>query len=144
MKKELKKALKKNNEFFSEFKTFALKSNVMDMAVGIIIGAAFGKIVTSLVQDILMPLLGILLGGVNFKELNVKVFNKVPVNYGAFVQNVVDFFIIAFSIFIFVKIISTISKINEKKKNEEPEEEAKKSDEVLLLEEIRDLLKERN
>ena len=136
MKKEIKKAIRKNGEFFAEFKSFALKTNVVDTAVGVIIAAAFGKIVSSLVNDILMPLIGILLGGVDFSELNVKAFNKVQLKYGVFVQNVVDFIIIAFSIFIFIKIVNTIKNSKEKKI-----EKKEKSAEILLLEEIRDLLK---
>ena len=138
MKKGIKKVIKKNNKFFTEFKNFALKTNVIDTAVGVIIASAFGKIVSSLVNDILMPLLGILLGGVNFTELTVKAFDKVTLNYGIFVQNIVDFFIIAFSIFIFVKVVNALSKMTEKKEKEEK----KKADDILLLEEIRDLLKE--
>ena len=143
MKKGIKKVIKKNNKFFAEFKNFALKTNVVDTAVGVIIAAAFGKIVSSLVNDILMPLLGILLGGVNFTELTVKAFDKVTLNYGIFVQNIVDFFIIAFSIFIFVKVVNALTKMTEKKENEPKEKkEEKKAADILLLEEIRDLLKE--
>ena len=140
MKKRLKRIVMKHNKFFSEFKEFALKTNVIDTAVGVIIAAAFGKIVSSLVNDILMPIIGILLGGVNFADLSVKAFDKVNLKYGIFLQNIVDFFIIAFSIFIFVKIVNTLAKLNEKKK--EPEKKKKTAD-ILLLEEIRDLLKER-
>ena len=142
MKKELKKVMKKNNEFFEEFKKFALKSNVVDMAVGVIIGTAFGKIVSSLVNDILMPAIGILLGGINLTDLTIKASDTVTINYGVFLQNIIDFFIIAFSVFIFVKIITKITKLTEKKKEEAEKEEEKKPDDILLLEEIRDLLKE--
>jgi len=143
MNKELKKAIKKNGEFFEEFKKFALKSNVVDMAVGVIIGTAFGKIVSSLVNDILMPLIGLLLGGVNFTELKIGVSAESSINYGMFLQNVIDFFIIAFSVFIFIKVVTSLSKLGKKEESEEEKKEEKKTDDVLLLEEIRDLLKEK-
>lgn len=125
-----------------EFKKFALKGNVIDLAVGVIIGAAFGKIVTSLVNDVLMPILGIILGGVNFKDLKYVITPAVgdlpeaAILYGSFIQSIVDFLIISFSIFIFVKLISI-------KKKEETPAPAKPAAEVVLLEEIRDLLKEK-
>ena len=144
MTKIIKKAVKKNKKFFSEFKEFAMKSNVVELAVGVIIGTAFGKIVTSLVQDILMPIIGILLGGINLSTLSVNVFDKVTLNYGIFLQNSIDFLIIAFSVFVFVKVVTSISKLTEKKKEEpKKKEEEKKPDDILLLEEIRDLLKEK-
>lgn len=120
-----------------EFKEFISKGNVVDLAVGVIIGGAFGKIVTSLVNDILMPLLGIVLGGINFGGLTLRVGNAV-IAYGAFIQNVIDFLIIAFCIFMFVKFINKLT--TKPKKVEEPAKPVKK-DEVILLEEIRDLLK---
>jgi len=120
-----------------EFKEFISKGNVVDLAVGVIIGGAFGKIVTSLVNDILMPLLGIVLGGINFSGLTLNVGNAV-IAYGSFIQNVFDFLIIAFCIFMFVKFINKLTV--KPKKVEEPAKPTK-SDEVLLLEEIRDLLK---
>lgn len=119
-----------------EFKEFISKGNVVDLAVGVIIGGAFGKIVTSLVNDILMPLLGIILGGINFSGLTLKVGSAV-IAYGAFIQNIIDFLIIAFCIFMFVKFIN---KLTVKPKKEEKKEPVK-SDEVILLEEIRNLLK---
>ena len=107
------------------------------MAVGVIVGGAFGNIVTSLVNDVLMPLIGIVLGGVNFSDLTIKV-GEANVLYGVFIQTIIDFLIISFCIFLMVKLFERF------KKNEEVKEEApKKSDEVVLLEEIRDLLKER-
>lgn len=118
--------------FIAEFKKFISKGNVVDLAVGVIIGGAFSKIVSSLVNDILMPLIGTLLGGLNFTSLSLKIGNAV-ISYGNFIQNVVDFLIVAFCIFIFVKIINKLHK--------EPEQPKVKSDEVKLLEEIRDLLK---
>lgn len=120
------------------FKAFIAKGNVIDLAVGVIIGGAFGKIVSSIVDDILMPLIGILIGGVDFTSLSVKIGDAV-ITYGNFIQNVIDFLIIALCVYV---MINAINKVTSKiKKEEEKEEVAKKSDEVVLLEEIRDLLK---
>jgi large conductance mechanosensitive channel len=125
-----------------EFKEFAIKGNVMDMAVGIIIGAAFGKIISSLVTDIIMPPIGVLLGGVDFSNLTL-VLKKasegvaaVSINYGIFINTVIDFVIISFSIFIVIKQINKF-----KKKEEKKEEVHVPSKEEELLTEIRDLLK---
>ena len=147
--------------FLKEFKAFALKGNVMDMAVGVIIGGAFGKIVTSLVNDILMPPIGMLLGNVDFKDLKVNLaalkdaavsvvsegaVPSEPVywNYGAFIQQVVDFTILAFCVFLMVKIMNSI---NKKKAAPAPAPapapEPEPTKEELLLAEIRDLLKEK-
>jgi len=124
----------------NEFKDFISKGNVMDLAVGVIIGAAFGKIVTSLVNDILMPLIGVILGGINFTSLNFKI-NDAVIYYGNFIQNIIDFLIVAFCVFTLVKFVNRLgTKIIKK---EEVKEEVKKSDEVLLLEEIRNLLKKK-
>lgn len=123
-----------------EFKEFISRGNVIDLAVGVIIGGAFGKIVSSLVNDVLMPLIGICLGGLDFKGLSINIGNA-SINYGVFVQNIVDFLIIAFCIFIFIKLINKITRREKKKEKEEVKEEKTKSEEVLLLEEIRDLLK---
>jgi len=120
------------------FKAFIARGNVIDLAVGVIIGGAFGKIVTSIVNDILMPLIGILIGGVDFTSLSVKIGDAV-ITYGNFLQNVLDFFIIALCVYIMITAIGSIT--NKLKKEEEKKEEAKKSEEVALLEEIRDLLK---
>ncbi|MCP3738301.1 large conductance mechanosensitive channel protein MscL [Rossellomorea sp. BNER] len=117
-----------------EFKKFALKGNVLDLAVAVIIGAAFGKIVTSLVADIIMPLVGLLMGGINFSKLSFTVGNAV-VKYGAFIQSILDFLIIAFSIFMVVRFF------NRYKKKEEAQAPIVDNKEV-LLKEIRDLLKE--
>jgi len=132
-----------------EFKEFAMRGNVVDMAVGVIIGAAFGKIVTSLVNDVLMPVIGGLIGNVDFTTLSWTIREAVDdkaavtVNYGNFIQVVVDFLIVAFCIFLVIKGINKLS--NLKKKEEEapaePEAPAPKPDDVVLLEEIRDLLK---
>lgn len=122
---------------FSAFKKFISRGNVVDMAVGVIIGGAFGKIVTSLVNDIVMPLIGLLIGGLNFTELAVKV-GEASIAYGKFIQAIVDFLIIAACIFAVIRLFEKF-----KKKEEVVEESALvvKSDEAILLEEIRDLLK---
>ena len=122
-------------KFFKEFKEFAAKGNVIELAIAVVIGAAFGKIVSSLVDDIIMPLIGILVGK-NFASLTVEV-NGSYIAYGAFIQAIVDFIIIAFCVFLFTKLINKFKKKEEKK-------EEKKSDTVVLLEEIRDLLKKQN
>ena len=122
--------------FFKEFKEFAMKGNVMDMAVGVIIGGAFGKIVTSLVDDVLMPAIGTLTGGVDFSNLAVT-FGDANLKYGSFIQNIIDFLIIAFCIFLMIKGMNKLSK----KIEEEPAAPAEPSNEEKLLSEIRDLLK---
>jgi large conductance mechanosensitive channel len=128
-----------------EFKTFAVKGNVIDMAVGIVIGAAFGKIVSSFVADVIMPPIGVALGGVDFSSLAWTVQEAVgetaavTVNYGAFIQTVVDFTIIAFAIFMVVKSINNMKKQEE----EAPKAPPAPSKEEVLLTEIRDLLKNR-
>ncbi len=122
--------------FIKEFKEFAMKGNVMDMAVGVIIGGAFGKIVSSLVDDVLMPLIGTITGGVDFTNLAIKV-GDAELKYGTFIQNIIDFLIIAFCIFLMIK---GMNKLN-KKKEEEPAPAPEPSNEEKLLGEIRDLLK---
>jgi len=130
---------------FKEFKEFAVKGNVIDLAVGVVIGTAFGKIVSSLVTDIIMPPVGILLGGVDFTKFSFVLKEAteetaaVAINYGVFINNIFDFVIIAFAIFVVVKQINRLKKKEEKKV--EKKEETKK--EVVLLEEIRDLLKKK-
>ncbi len=141
------------SSFLSDFKKFAMRGNVIDMAVGVIIGGAFGKIVSSLVADVIMPLIGLVVGGVNFTDLKWVIKEAVVVdgvetkaaatlNYGNFLQVTFDFLIIAFSIFLFIRLIT---KITERKKAEEPAPAPapapEPSDEVKLLGEIRDLLK---
>ncbi|MBT2758360.1 large conductance mechanosensitive channel protein MscL [Mesobacillus foraminis] len=121
---------------WNEFKKFALKGNVMDLAVGVIIGGAFGKIVSSLVNDIIMPVVGILLGGIKISNQSY-FFGNAELKYGAFLQTVVDFFIISFSIFLFIRLISRFKR----KKEEETVEEIKADVKEELLMEIRDLLK---
>lgn len=120
---------------WNEFKKFAMKGNVIDLAVGVVIGAAFGKIVTSLVDDIIMPLVALLTGGTDFSELSFPI-GTANVKYGLFIQNIVDFLIIAFSIFLFVRTL------NKFKRKEEPKETVPVIDQKEeLLREIRDLLK---
>ncbi|EFZ36139.1 large conductance mechanosensitive channel protein [Hoylesella oralis ATCC 33269] len=124
------------NKFLSEFKAFAMRGNVIDMAVGVIIGGAFGKIVSSLVDDVLMPLIGTIVGGIDFTSLALTI-GEAKITYGNFLQNILDFIIVAFSIFLFIKGISSLSK----KKEEEPAPAPEPSNEEKLLAEIRDLLK---
>jgi len=127
----------------SEFKSFAMRGNVIDMAVGIVIGGAFGKIVSSFVSDVLMPPIGMLMGGVDFSDLAVTLQEAsgdvaaVTLNYGSFIQTVVDFLIIAFAIFMVVKAMNNMKK----KEEEAPKEPPKPSAEEVLLTEIRDALK---
>ncbi|HSZ73164.1 MAG TPA: large-conductance mechanosensitive channel protein MscL [Cytophagaceae bacterium] len=137
--------------FLQKFKAFAMRGNVVDMAVGIIIGAAFGKIVTSLVSDVIMPPIGVLIGGVDFKELklNIKasmfdtsgklITEPVTINYGNFIQASVDFIIVAFAIFLIVQVIDKL----QKKEAETPATPAVSNEEKLLTE-IRDLLKNKS
>ena len=130
--------------FVKEFKEFAVKGNVMDMAVGVIIGGAFGKIVSSVVDDLLMPLVGMLTGGVDFTALSVKV-GEATLSYGNLIQNIIDFLIVAFCVFMLIKVVN---KLTTKKKEEEtkPAETPKApepSNEEKLLMEIRDLLKDK-
>ena len=125
-------------KFISEFKEFISKGNVLDMAVGVIIGGAFSKIVSSLVNDVMMPLIGIIIGGHNFTNLSIKVGNA-KIMYGSFLQNVVDFLIVAFCLFTVIKIINRFKKKQEK--NENKEKIKTPSEEVMLLSEIRDLLR---
>ncbi len=140
--------------FFKEFKQFAMRGNVVDMAVGIIIGAAFGKIVSSLVNDVIMPPIGMLLGGINFNEFKVIISDAVPatvdaagnvvpevaavtLNYGTFIQVVIDFIIIAFAIFLMIKAMNRMQRKEEAK----PAPPPAPSKEETLLAEIRDILK---
>ena len=138
-KKEIKELANKSKGLFEEFKTFIKRGNVIDLAVGVIIGGAFSTIVTSLVNDIIMPLIGVIIGGYDFTSLSIKVGDSV-IKYGSFLQNIINFLIIAFCIFMVVKIMN---KFLDKHKKEEKKETPKKSDEVVLLEEIRDLLKKK-
>jgi large conductance mechanosensitive channel len=135
-------------KIFKEFKSFAMRGNVVDMAVGIIIGAAFGKIVSSLVKDVIMPPIGLMLGGMNFTDLKLtlksasvdasgKAVDAVALNYGVFVQTTIDFIIVAFAIFILVKGMNALKKKEETAPATAPEPSAQEK----LLAEIRDLLK---
>jgi len=133
----------KKVKMFKEFKEFALKGNIIDLAVGIIIGGAFGKIVSSLVNDIIMPAVGVLLGGVSFVDLKYVItpasgdVAEVAILYGSFIQSIVDFLIIAFSIFLLIKFLLSLKR----KEVKAPEVPAEPTKDILLLEEIRDLLK---
>ena len=136
-----------------EFKDFAMRGNVIDMAVGVIIGGAFGKIVSSLVADVIMPPIGLLIGGVNFTDLTVtlrpeKVVHgvqqaAVTLNYGNFLQTTFDFLIIAFAIFFFVRGINKLTHLRKKEEAVAPAEPPAPSKEEVLLTEIRDILKEK-
>lgn len=125
-----------------EFKEFISRGNVLDLAVGVIIGGAFGKIVTSLVDDIIMPFIGLIIGGLDFSGLSI-VIGKATIKYGMFIQNVVNFLIIAFSVFMIVKAVNKVRRIKPEEKEEEPVVEAPSKEEALLAE-IRDLLKAKN
>lgn|SRR5574344_215543 len=127
---------KKTKGLLAEFRTFIERGNVLDLAVGVVIGGAFSKIVTSLVDDIIMPLIGVLIGGIDFSNLSITV-DKANIKYGLFLQNILDFIIIALCIFLMVKLIN---KFFDKIKKVEDKPKAK-SAEVVLLEEIRDELK---
>ena len=132
--------------FISEFKEFAMRGNVIDMAVGVVIGGAFGKIVSSLVGDIIMPVVGVITGGVNFTDLKLTLKEAaegapaVTINYGAFIQTMVDFLIIAFCIFCVIKALNTLKNKLPKEEEAAPVEPETPAD-IALLTEIRDLLK---
>ncbi|WP_107690895.1 large-conductance mechanosensitive channel protein MscL [Campylobacter concisus] len=130
--------------FISEFKEFAMRGNVIDMAVGVVIGGAFGKIVSSLVGDVIMPVVGVITGGVNFTDLKLTLKEAVDsapavtINYGSFIQTMVDFLIIAFCIFCVIKALNSLKK---KPVEEAPAAEPETPTDIALLTEIRDLLK---
>lgn len=121
---------------WEDFKKFALKGNVLGLAIAVVIGAAFGKVVTSLVEDIIMPMVGILVGGISVENWSYTV-NDVVLNYGLFIQSIIDFFIIAFSIFMVIRIFTTLKRKKEMPPEDEPEV-LDKTQEILI--EIRDLL----
>ena len=121
---------------WEDFKKFAIQGNILDLAVAVVIGGAFGKIVSSLVENVIMPLVGVLLGGYSFEKLSITIGDSV-IKYGIFIQSIVDFFIIAVSIFLFIKLLV---KLKIQKEEEEPEPEVEPD--IELLSEIRDLLKE--
>ena len=141
------------SSFLQDFKSFAMKGNVIDMAVGVIIGGAFGKIVSSVVADIIMPPLGLLVGGVNFTDLkgvmkpaevvDGKEIAAVTLNYGNFLQVTFDFLIIAFSIFLFIKLLTRLTAKKEAEVPAAPPAPPAPSKEEVLLTEIRDILKEK-
>jgi len=130
-------------KMLQEFRAFAFKGNMIDMAVGIIIGAAFGRVVQSLVKDIIMPPIGVAVGGVDFSELSIVLKEAagetaaVTIGYGAFIQTLVDFLIVAMAIFVAVKVINSM----QRKQEEAPATPAPPSDELVVLREIRDELK---
>jgi len=137
--KNLKAGTKKAGGLVKEFREFISRGSVIDLAVGVIIGAAFGKITTSLVNDIVMPTVGILLGGIDFSSLSATV-GGAHITYGTFIQNIVDFLIIAACIFVFIKVINGIH--NKTKSETNKDSSKKKEDEQLaVLKEIRDSLK---
>ncbi len=138
-------------KFFNEFKTFAMRGNVMDMAIGVVIGAAFGKITTSIVNDIIMPLIGLITGGIDLTQWNI-LLNSAAVEAGAdpvtlgignLLAVILDFIIVAFAMFLLVKAMNKLASLKKKEEEEEPapEEDPKPTSEELLTE-IRDLLKE--
>ena len=135
--KKVKKIDVKEIKVINEFKSFISRGNVVDMAVGVIIGGAFGKIVTSLVNDVLMPIIGIILGGLDFSNLTIK-FNDATISHGLFIESIIDFLIVALCIFVMIKFFEKF------KKKEEIKEVTKLSEEVELLKEIRDLLKKKS
>ena len=140
-------------KFFNEFKAFAMRGNVMDMAVGVVIGAAFGKITTSLVNDVFMPLIGLLIGGIDLGQLNIVlkpevldeagevVTAAVTLGLGTFLSTILDFILVAFVIFLVVKAINKLHALGKKDEEPDPEEPETPTAEELLTE-IRDLLKE--
>ena len=138
-------------KFINEFKAFAVKGNAVDMAVGVIIGGAFGKIVSSIVDDLIMPPIGWLIGGVNFSDLKITLpaekiadgieMQAATINYGSFIQNLIDFVIIAFCVFLLVKAINKLA--NKKQEEPAPAPAPEPSAEEKLLTEIRDLMKEK-
>lgn len=134
-------------KFISEFKDFALKGNIFDLSIGVVIGNSFNKIVSSLVNDIIMPIIGLLTGGINFTEFKINLIDpigsKTPltINIGVFLQNVIDFLIIALSIFIAVK---SVAKLEEKFNLQQKTSKKSDPDNIILLREIRDLLKSNN
>ena len=126
-------------KFIDEFKKFALKGNMIDLAIGVVIATSFNAIVTSIVNDILMPIFGIILGGKDFSGLSIK-FKDATINYGMLIQNIINFVIIAFCLFVVVKMINRFKELWEKKEEEVAPEAPSKSADIVLLEEIRDSL----
>jgi len=139
IKNKGKKAVTKE---LGEFKKFIMQGNVLDLAVGVIIGGAFGKIVTSLVNDILTPIIGMCLGGVDFSNLSITI-KDANIMYGSFIQNIIDFLIISLCIYTIVRIVNKLTHLKEEEKKEEEKVAPKKDEKLVLLEEIRDLLKDK-
>ena len=143
-KEDLQKLKKKGTGFISEFKDFILKGNVMDMAIGVIIGTAFADIVNALTADFINPIIGLLGGADVAGEIVIKTLTdgtKITINYGHFITQIINFVIMTFGLFIILKAFNGLVKAGKKKLAKEKEDELTKSDEVVLLEEIRDLLK---
>lgn len=135
----MKKRIRKEGmNFINEFSTFIKRGNVIDLAVGVIIGGAFGKIVSSLVDDILMPVIGVIIGGIDFSSLTIK-FGDATIKYGVFINNIINFLIVALCIFILVKFINKLTP-----KKEEKKEAPKKPEDIVLLEKILEELKQKN
>ena len=129
-------------KIINEFKEFIERGNVIDLAVGVVMGSAFSKIVSSVVDDLLMPVIGVVIGGIDFSSLKITLKNA-DIRYGLLLNNIINFLIISLCIFIIVKIINKLTRKKETKKDTEVKE-VKKSDEVILLEEIRDEIKKQN
>lgn len=129
-------------KIINEFKEFIERGNVIDLAVGVVMGSAFSKIVSSVVDDLLMPVIGVVIGGIDFSSLKIT-FKNADIRYGLLLNNIINFLIISLCIFIIVKIINKLTRKKETKKDTEVKE-VKKSDEVILLEEIRDEIKKQN
>lgn len=136
-KVDIKKEIGKFKTFSEEFKKFISKGNVVDLAVAVVIGNAFNKIISSLVNDIIMPFIGVIIGGIDFTDIKLTI-GKESILFGSFIQNIIDFLIISFSIFLVIKLMSKL-----KLKKEEVKTPPKTPDDILLLQEIRDLLKEK-
>jgi len=133
----------KKQSIVDEFKQFIMRGNVIDLAVGVIVGGAFSKIVSSLVDNVLMPFIGIIIGGIDFSSISINI-KDATINYGLFLQNIIDFLIISACIFVMIKIINRFTRKEENKNKESEKKEVVKSAEVILLEEIRDILKNQN
>ena len=136
---DIRESTGKIKGFYHDFRKFISKGNVVDLAVAVVIGNAFNKIISSLVSDIIMPFVGVLIGGIDFTNIKLTIGSE-SILIGSFIQNIIDFLIIAFTIFLVIKFMS---KFNRKKEEIKEELPPKKSDDVILLEEIRDLLKNR-
>ncbi len=138
-------AAKESKKFWDDFKKFAFKGNIVDLALAVVIGGAFGKIVSSLVGDIIMPLVGMMIGNIDFKDLSFTIPTVIEgvkgatLNYGMFIQNVIDFMLVALSMFMVIKLLAKL----QRKKEEVPTPPAEPSTEEKLLTEIRDILKEK-